>query len=39
MIKLYLSNITNYHKTQGKWKVHSENTIIAYKTQGEWKFS
>ena len=39
MIKLYLSNITNYHKIPGKWKVHSDNTIIAYKTQGEWKFS
>ena len=24
-------------KTQGKWKVHSDNTIIDYKTQGEWK--
>ena len=37
MIKSYLSNIINNHKTQGKWKVHSDSTIIDYKTQGEWK--
>ena len=37
MIKPYLSNIINNHKTQGKWKVHSDSTIINYKTQGEWK--
>ena len=35
MIKPYLSDITNDHKTQGKWKVHSGNTITDYKTQGE----
>ena len=37
MIKQYLSSIINDHKTQGKWKVHSDNTITDYKTQGEWK--
>ena len=37
MIKPYLSDIINDHKTQGKWKVHSGNTVIDYKTQGEWK--
>ena len=37
MIKPYLSNIINDHKTQGKWKVHSDNTIIDYKTQGGWE--
>ena len=37
MIKPYLSNKINNHKTQGKWKVHSGDTVIDYKTQGEWK--
>ena len=35
MIKPYLSDIINDHKTQGKWKVYSGNTITDYKTQGE----
>ena len=35
MIKPYLSDIINDHKTQGKWKVRSGNTITDYKTQGE----
>ena len=34
MIRLYLSDIINGHKTQGEWKVHSGNTVIDYKTQG-----
>ena len=37
MIKPYLSDIINNHKTQGEQKIHSENAIIDYKTQGEWK--
>ena len=37
MIKPYLSNIINDHKTQGEWRIHSGNTIIKNKTQGEWK--
>ena len=37
MIKPYLSDIINYHKTQGKSRVHSSNTITERKTQSEWK--
>ena len=37
MIRPYLGDIINDHKIQGKWKVHSDNTVIHYKTQGEWK--
>ena len=37
MIRPYLSNIINDHKTQGEWGIHSSNTIIKHKTQGEWK--
>ena len=37
MIRPYLSNIINDHKTHGKLKVHSGNKIIDYKTQWEWK--
>ena len=37
MIRLYLSDIINDHKTQGEWKIHSDNTITEHKTQGEWK--
>ena len=32
MIKLYLSDIINDHKTEGVWKVHSGNKVIDYKT-------
>ena len=32
MIKPYLRNIINDHKTQGEWKVYSGNTVIDYKT-------
>ena len=34
MIRPYLDDIINDHKTQGNWKIHSPNTIIGYKTQG-----
>ena len=37
MIRQYLNDIINDHKTHGKWRVHSDNTVIDYKTQGEWK--
>ena len=37
MIKPYLSDIINDHKTQGKWRIHSGNTITERKTQSEWK--
>ena len=37
MIRTYLSDIINDHKTQGEWRIHLDNTIIKHKTQGEWK--
>ena len=37
VIKRYLSHIINDHKTQGKWRFHSGNTITERKTQSEWK--
>ena len=37
MIRPYVSDIKNNHKTQGEWRIHSGNTIIKHKTQGEWK--
>ena len=37
MIRPYLSDIINDHKTQGKWRIHSGNKIIEHKTQSEWK--
>ena len=37
MIRPYLSDIINNHKTQGKWRFHSGNTITEHKTQSEWK--
>ena len=37
IIRPYLSNIINDHKTHGKLKFHSGNKIISYKTPGEWK--
>ena len=35
MMKPFLSDIINDHKTQGEWGVHSDNTVIDYKTQEE----
>ena len=35
MIRPYLSDIINNHKTQGKWRIYSGNKIIEHKTQGE----
>ena len=37
MIRPYLSDIINDHKTQGECRMHSSNTIIKDKTQGERK--
>ena len=39
MIQPNLGDIINDHKTQGKWKVHSGNTLIDYKAQEKWKIS
>ena len=35
VIKPYLSDIINNHKTQGKWRIHSDSKIIEHKIQGE----
>ena len=37
IIRPYLSDIINNHKTQGEWKIRSGNIITDHKTQGEWK--
>ena len=37
MIRPYLSDIINDHKTQDEWRIHSGNTITENKTQREWK--
>ena len=38
MIRPYLRDIINNHKTQEIWKIHSANKVIDYKiTLGEWK--
>ena len=37
IIRPYLSDIINDHKTQGEWRIHSSNTIIKSKIQSEWK--
>ena len=37
MIRPYLSDMINHHKTHGKWKFHSGNKVIDYKTEGELK--
>ena len=39
VIRPYLIDIINDHKTQGEWRTHSGNTIIKNKTQREWKVS
>ena len=35
MIRAYLRDIINDHKTQVEWKVYSANEVVDYKTQGE----
>ena len=37
VIRPYLIDRINNHKTQGKWRIHSGNTIIEHKTQVELK--
>ena len=37
MIRPYLIDVINDHKTQGEWRSHSGNKIIERKTQSEWK--
>ena len=38
MIRPYLSNIINDHKTPKNLKVHSSNEVFGFETQyGEWK--
>ena len=37
MIRPYLSDIINNHKTQGNCKIESGNRVVDYKTQEEWK--
>ena len=38
MIRQYLSDIINNHKTPKKLRVHSSNELFDYETQyGEWK--
>ena len=39
MIRPYLRDIINDHKTQGEWKIYSGNEVIDYKSQGEWKIN
>ena len=35
IIRPYLSDIINNHKTQGEWKINSSNTLIGFKTRSE----
>ena len=37
MIRPFLRDTINHHKTQAEWKVHSGNEVIDNKTQGELK--
>ena len=37
MIKPYLSDKINNHKTHGEWRIHSDNTMTEHETQSEWK--
>ena len=37
IIRPYLVDVKNNHRAQGKWGIHSGNTIIEHKTQVEWK--
>ena len=39
MIRPYLSDVINDHKTQGEWRVHSGNTIIKHKIKVNRKFN
>ena len=37
IIRPYLSDTINNHKTHGEWRIQSGNTITEHKTQSEWK--
>ena len=37
IIRPYLRDVIDVHKTQGEWRIHSDNTIIERRTQSEWK--
>ena len=37
IIRPYLRDIINDHKSQGEWRIYSGKTIIKRKTQSEWK--
>ena len=37
-VKPYLSDIVNNYKAQGKWRVHSGNTMTKHKNQENGKF-
>ena len=37
IIRPYLRDITNDHKTQGEWRIYSGNTIIRRKAQSKSK--
>ena len=37
LIRPYLSDMMNNHKTQGTWRIHAGNKRIEHKTQNEWK--
>ena len=37
MIRPYLIDIINDHRTQGKWRIYTGNKILERKTQSEWK--
>ena len=37
IMRPYLSDIINNHKTQREWEIHLGNIKFHYKTQGEWK--
>ena len=37
IVRPYLRDIINDHKTEGEWRIHSGNTIIERRTQSEWK--
>ena len=39
MIRPYLRDIINNHKTQGEWKVQSGNEVINYKIKVNRKFN
>ena len=39
MIRPYLINIINDHKTQRECKIRSGNATTEHKTQGEWKIN